>query len=123
MVLNRNIKVTNHDDYKDRYGLLAKGVLVNNEITKVFSASKFSEYVNVFFNIANDSLNNSNVTIWISDKENPTREDLLEPIIAIEGGLTYVRGPVTISKNENVFIKADNDDTIYRLYGYDERKL
>lgn len=123
MPINNNIKVTNHNDYKDRYGLLAKGLLNISEITNVFTASKFSEYINIYFNISNDSEDDCNVTIWISDKETPTREDLLEPMISIEGNLTYVRGPVTISANEKVFLRSNTSNIVYRLYGYDERKL
>lgn len=123
MTINKNIKVINHSDHKDKYGLLAKGVLNISEITNVFTASKFSEYINVYFNISNDSEDDSNVTIWISDKEVPAREDLLEPVVAIEGNLTYVRGPVTMSANEKIFLRSNTSNIVYRLYGYDERKL
>lgn len=118
-----NIRVTDQKDLKDRYGLLSKGKLEAGVITEIYVTSQFTNYVNVFFNICNDSQNTSNVTIWITDKNNPQREDLLESNIPLEGPLTYVRGPVTISKGERIFMLSDTPDVIYRLSGYDERKL
>ena len=118
-----NIKVTDQKDLKDRYGLLAKGILPANEITEVFLASNFTDYVNLFFNITNDSLSSSKVSIWVTNKYTPEREDLLESNIPLDAMLTYVRGPVLISTKERIFMRADTDSVIYRLTGYDERKL
>ena len=41
----------------------------------------------------------------------------------LDGRLTYVRGPVTISSGEKLFLAANTDDIVYRIYGYDNRRL
>lgn len=117
------IQITNQEDNKDRYGLLAKGLLPLNEVTEVYRVSKFTEYTNAYINITNDGAPDASVTIYIASTNTPTREDLLESKIAIKAYLTYVRGPITLSKGERVFILANTENIVYRLYGYDERTL
>ena len=121
--LKSNIKVTNQNDHKDKQGLLAKGVLIANEITEVFEASKFTVTAEVFLNITNDSNDISEVIAWITSDLTPSKQDLLESNIPLHGKLTYVRGPVTLSSGEKLFLAANTHDIVYRIYGYDNRKL
>jgi hypothetical protein len=123
MMAISTIQITNQEDSKDRYGLLAKGLLPLNEVTEVYRVSKFTEYTNAYINITNDGAPDASVTIYIASTNTPTREDLLESKIAIKAYLTYVRGPITLSKGERVFILANTENIVYRLYGYDERTL
>ena len=123
MMAISTIQITNQEDNKDRYGLLAKGLLPLNEVTEVYRVSKFTEYTNAYINITNDGAPDASVTIYIASTNTPTREDLLESKIAIKAYLTYVRGPITLSKGERVFILANTENIVYRLYGYDERTL
>ncbi len=121
--LKSNIKITNQNDHKDRQGLLAKGVLIANEITEVFEASKYTVSAELFINITNDSDDPSDVIAWVTTELTPSKQDLLEASIPLNGKLTYVRGPVTISSGEKLFLAANTDDIVYRIYGYDNRRL
>ena len=121
--LKSNIKIINQNDHKDKQGLLAKGVLIANEITEVFEASKFTVSAEVFLNITNDSNDISEVIAWITTDLTPSKQDLLESSIPLNGKLTYVRGPVTLSSGEKLFLAANTHDIVYRIYGYDNRKL
>ena len=121
--LKSNIKITNQNDHKDRQGLLAKGVLVANQVTEVFEASKHTMLAELFINITNDSVDPSEVIAWITTDLSPSKKDLLESSIPLDGRLTYVRGPVTISSGEKLFLATNTDDIVYRIYGYDNRRL
>ena len=121
--LKSNIKITNQNDHKDRQGLLAKGVLVANQVTEVFEASKYTVSAELFINITNDSDDPSDIIAWVTTELTPSKQDLLEASIPLNGKLTYVRGPVTISSGEKLFLAANTDDIVYRIYGYDNRRL
>ncbi len=121
--LKSNIKITNQNDRKDRQGLLAKGVLITNEIKEVYEVSEFSLSAEVFINITNDSTDSSDVVAWVTSDLVPSKQDLLESNIPLEGRLTYVRGPITMSTGEKLFLQANTADVVYRIYGYDNRKL
>ena len=121
--LKSNIKITNQNDHKDRQGLLAKGVLVANQVTEVFEASKYTVSAELFINITNDSEDPSDIIAWVTTELVPSKQDLLEASIPLNGKLTYVRGPVTISSGEKLFLAANTDDIVYRIYGYDNRRL
>lgn len=121
--LGATIKVTDQNNQKDKYGCLTKGVINTTDITRVFKPSEFTEYLNLYFNITNDSDTPAEVTIWVGNGNSPERKDILESKIAIDANLTYVRGPVTISKDEIIFIQTNNPNIVYRLYGYDERSF
>ena len=121
--LKSNIKITNQNDHKDRQGLLAKGVLVANQVTEVFEASKHTTSAELFINITNDSEDSSVIVAWVTTELTPSKQDLLEASIPLDGKLTYVRGPVTISSGEKLFLAANTDDIVYRVYGYDNRRL
>ena len=121
--LKSNIKITNQNDHKDRQGLLAKGVLVANQVTEVFEASKYTVSAELFINITNDSDDPSDIIAWVTTELAPSKQDLLEANIPLNGKLTYVRGPVTVSSGEKLFLAANTDDIVYRIYGYDNRRL
>ena len=121
--LKSNIKVTNQNDHKDKQGLLAKGVLIANQVTEVFEASKYTVSAELFINITNDSDDPSDIIAWVTTELVPSKQDLLEASIPLDGKLTYVRGPVTISSGEKLFLAANTDDIVYRIYGYDNRRL
>ena len=121
--LKSNIKVTNQNDHKDKQGLLAKGVLIANQVTEVFEASKYTVSAELFINITNDSDDPSDIIAWVTTELVPSKQDLLEASIPLNGKLTYVRGPVTISSGEKLFLAANTDDIVYRIYGYDNRRL
>ena len=107
----------------DRYGRLAKGVLPANEDHMALLISKYSEYANVYINISNTSTVTGIVNFWISDKSEPSIEDVVEAEIVIDAKQTYVRGPMTLSKLERIFFRTTTEGLVYRIYGYDERKL
>jgi|JFJP01.1.fsa_nt_gi hypothetical protein len=121
--LQSTIKVTDQKDLMDRYGCLVKGVLDSTDLTRVFKPSEYTEYLNIYLNITNDSDDMSEVTIWISNANTPERKDILETKIRIDANLTYVRGPITMSKDEIVFMQSNTPNIVYRLYGYDERSF
>ena len=120
---SNTIKILNQNDYKDRYGLLAKGVIPANEHHLALLISKYTEYANIYVNITNTSTVTGVVNFWISDKPEPTIEDLVEVQIVIDAQQTFVRGPMTVSKLERIFFKTATEGLVYRIYGYDERKL
>ena len=121
--LKSNIKITNQNDRKDRQGLIAKGVLVADVITEIFEVSEFTMSAEVFINITNASEDDVDVVAWITSDLTPSKQVLLESNIPLEGPLTYVRGPITMSTGEKLFLSATTDDVVYRIYGYDNRKL
>lgn len=117
------IRVINQNDHKDRYGLLAKGVLPANEYHMALLISKYSEYANLYINLSNTSTIAGLVNFWISDKSEPTIEDTVEPEIVIDAKQVFVRGPMTVSSLERIFFRTTTEGIVYRIYGYDERKL
>lgn len=117
------IRSTDQKDLKDRYGYLSKGLLPANTVTMAYGTSQFTEYVNIYLNITNDSPDPVDIQVWISDKREPEREDILETSIPLDGKLTYLRGPILVGKGEKVFLRATTGNVVYRISGYDERKL
>jgi hypothetical protein len=117
------IKVTNQHDHKDRYGLLSKGVLPANENHLAYLVSRYTEYANMYLNITNTSSLTAVVNFWLSDKTEPALEDMVEAEIVINAKETFVRGPLTASMLERVFLRTETEGLVYRIYGYDERKL
>lgn len=117
------ISVVDHKNYKDRFGLLGKGLLTAGDTKECYRVGKFTNYVNVYINITNDSNNTIDVRMWVSHDTEPKLEDLVEASIVIESGLTYVRGPIVLSQGERIFLLTSGDQCIYRLYGADMRSL
>ena len=76
-----------------------------------------------YINISNTSTVTGIVNFWISDKSEPSIEDVVEAEIVIDAKQTYVRGPMTLSKLERIFFRTTTEGLVYRIYGYDERKL
>ncbi len=117
------IKVTNQFDHMDRYGRLSKGILPANEDHVAYLVSKNTEYANIYLNITNTSSITGVVNFYISDKPEPGLEDIVETEIVIDAKQTFVRGPMTLSKLERVFLRTETEGLVYRIYGYDERRL
>ena len=117
------IKVTNQFDQMDRYGRLSKGLLPANEYHLAYLVSKNTEYANIYLNITNTSSVTGVVNFYISDKSEPALEDIVEAEIVVDAKQTFVRGPMTLSKLERVFLRTETEGLVYRIYGYDERRL
>ena len=117
------IRVTNQFDQMDRYGRLSKGLLPANEYHFAYLVSKNTEYANIYLNITNTSSVTGVVNFYISDKSEPALEDTVEAEIVVDAKQTFVRGPMTLSKLERVFLRTETEGLVYRIYGYDERRL
>lgn len=109
------------EDYKNKTGLLAKRVLPAGQIVEIFRTHRLSLTVYVNINITNANSNQSKVRLWVSNKTNPTLEDLYESGIMLEPDAVYNRSYVLLSNNEALFAMSDIADNVVRLDGLDDR--
>jgi hypothetical protein len=109
------------EDYKNKTGLLAKAILPVNQIKEIYRTHTLSLSVYVTINITNASTNQSKVKIWVSDKTQPTLEDLYESGIILDPDAVYNRSFILLSRNEALFAVCDKADNVIRLDGFDDR--
>lgn len=117
---NRVTKIDS-EDYKNKAGLLAKRVLPALEVVEIFRTHRLSLAVYVNINITNANTAQSKIRLWVSDKTQPTLEDLYESGIQLDPDAIYNRTYVLLSNNEAVFALADMSDNVMRLDGLDDR--
>lgn len=117
----QNPVIRNSSDYKDRNGLLGKAILIENEIVKIYTVSDKSKYVTANINIVNNTTNEVEVKLWVSEDEIPTEVDLIESKIVLEPDAVYVRNYLILDKLESIFAQSTSDHVIIRIDGYDDR--
>lgn len=113
----------NSDDYKNKYGLLAKRVLPAGQLVELYRANKLSVAVYVTVNITNANTNQSKTRLWVTDKVQPVMEDLYESGIFLESDAVYNRTFILLSSNEAIFALCDIGDNVVRLDGVDDRPV
>lgn len=119
--LMKNPVIRNSSDYQDKNGLLGKTILLENEVIKVFSVSDKSLFVTANFNIVNNSNQQVEVTLWVSEDTTPSEIDLIESKIILEPDAVYIRSLVILDKLESVFAMSNSDHVVFRIDGYDDR--
>lgn len=119
--LMKNPVIRNSSDYKDRNGLLGKAILLENQLIKVFTVSDKSKFVTANVNIVNNTTNEVEVKLWISEDNIPTEVDLIESKIVLEADAVYVRNYLILDKLESIFAQSTSDHVIIRIDGYDDR--
>lgn len=115
--------IINHNDKKDRQGLLAKANLQANELVKLCELSSFTYSLIIAINILNANDESTSVSYWISDKDSPENIDLIERNIILNSDAVYIRNNIVMGLNEKLFIRSDKDNVIVRVDGYDNRSI
>lgn len=118
-----NDNIFNHDDRKDRQGLLGKAVLIQNVITKICESSKFTNGLVTTINVVNTSTEIANITLWVSSSKEPELIDLIEYELSLDPKATFVRNTVILGKDEKLFALSNKNNVVIRADGYDNRNF
>lgn len=113
---------------RDKTGLLGKAKLVTDVVTEVYRVKDNSVFSFITLHLCsnNPTGTSTNLIIWVSSEKYPIDVkdiDLVEPSLTILGGAVFVRGGLTLSPGEAVFIKSSTDNIVIRVDGSENNPL
>jgi len=108
---------------KDVNGLLGKALLEPNITTRIFKVKDKARYCNCNINITNASGAQAHVKFYISYRDTPELEDLVESNIVLEPDAVYVRTNMVLGGNETIYILSDVGNVICRVEGFEDNLL
>ena len=115
------IRITKSKVTNDTRGRLGKRILKAGLPLKVYTVPETAGYGCLSVNIANFGNTDAVIVLWISDAEQPSNIDIIEPAIVLKPGAVYLLYGVMISFGEKVFAAADTDSVVIRVDGTEDR--
>ena len=113
--------IVNQKDYSDVYGLLGKAVLPKGELTCVYAAHEFAVHTKLNVSVVNAGSDVTVVEVYVTDQKEPTQVDLVSWGVTLKPGDNYIRSGLILNKEESVWLKCTEDDTVVRIDGFEDR--
>lgn len=116
-----NIRSRDSTKKESIMGLLGKRLTVANKAIPITQADPDKKWFSAQIIIPNASFRTSaskiQITIYVSDKQEPTDEDLYTEV-GIEVGATFTWGDIRMNPYERLFVKCDVSGIPVRVEGY-----
>jgi len=117
------IDVKDSRTLRDKFGILGKAILDDNEITNIYQTPIKTKYSSININILNPLDLDAEVSIWISELSEPTDVDLIEYRLTLVAGAVYVRTNFSMAPKEIIFIKSNLSGLIVRIDGFEDNRV
>lgn len=101
-------------------GLLAKGVVKNNIIDKVYTLSNNHKYIKTHVIFVNTGTTPANVRMYVTNKTTPTTEDAVEYDVSVIPNGRLERTCVELQLGESIFLSTTSNTLTYRITGVDD---
>ena len=115
--------IHNHDDYKDKHGLLAKKLVPLNSQEPIYQVHPLATHAEVSISVLNNNPNATiKVRIWASYSTSPQQVDMIETEIELKPNAKYWTRDTLVSTMEIIHVHSSGGSAIVRIEGHEYRK-